>query len=80
MNVSPAQRLVSYLREFPLVRAVERAAAPAATTQAAAVNRSTAPERPLAAAPAAPRAIATAPSAPAPAARLPRGSLLNIVT
>lgn len=80
MNVSPAQRLVGYLREFPLVRAVERAAAPAATTETAAVNRSTAPEQLLSTAPPTARPIATAPAAPPPSARLPRGTLLNIVT
>jgi hypothetical protein len=74
MAVSPAQRLVSYLREFPLVRAAAHAEAPAATAPAAVVNRPVASERPA-------RPVFTAPAAAPPAnLRLPRGSLVNIVT
>lgn len=80
MNVSPAQRLVSYLREFPLVR-------PATSSEAARVEPAPAPptasvERP----PVAERRAAVTPLVrpvadnPAPGPRLPRGTLLNIVT
>lgn len=75
MNVSPAQRLVSYLREFPLVRpATPAEVAPAA--RPAAIEPPAVAARP-AAAPLAQPATATK---PAPGPRLPRGTLLNIIT
>lgn len=73
MTVSPVQRLVSYLREFPQVRPAARAEAPVATPQPAPVNRPAPPRH------AAGVAFAAA-AQPAPGLRLPRGSLLNIVT
>lgn len=80
MNVSPAQRLVSYLREFPLARPAPRTepaqVEPPPTPPTAAAERPVVAER---RAPAAPPATVTATSPP-PSARLPRGSLLNIVT
>lgn len=82
MNVSPTQRLVSYLREFPPARPTE--AAPGAR----AADRPTAASEPRAATPAQPAATmrpAAAPLAPPPAGEaprrlLPRGSLVNILT
>lgn len=88
MNVAPAQRLVSYLREFPLARPaaprepvraeparVESAGAPPppAVDRAASAQRApvSPPARPVAASPA---------HGPAQGPRLPRGTLLNIVT
>ena len=80
MNVSPAQRLVSYLREFPLVRPAEHPDAarvePAPAPPTAAAERPPAVERRAAVAPFAQPAA----DSPAPSPRLPRGTLLNIVT
>lgn len=81
MNVSPTQRLVNYLREFPPVRPQDRAAEPpraaepaeaAARARAAEAARRPAPPRPAPAQP---------PQAEGAVRRmLPRGTLVNIVT
>jgi len=82
MNVSPAQRLVTYLREFPLARpAVTPKPARADAPPAAAVERPAVAERRQ---PLAQPAAASSPPGPLPSPpanpRLPRGTLLNIVT
>jgi hypothetical protein len=87
MNVSPTQRLVNYLREFPPVRPLDRASQ---TEEARPTNRAEAASQARAAEPAQrPAAPRPAAAMPPPSARpadgtarrlLPRGSLLNIVT
>lgn len=77
MSVSPAQRLVSYLREFPIVRP----AAPPETARTEPAPPTPAAERPAVAEHRAAVAPQPAPQpAPPPNPRLPRGTLLNIVT
>jgi len=81
MNVSPTQRLVNYLREFPPVRPLDRptgapATEPSDRAKAAAATRAAEP-LPRAAT-SAPRP--TTPADGAPRRLLPRGSLVNIVT
>jgi hypothetical protein len=75
MNIAPAQRLVSYLREFPLARPAsppEAARAQPAPPSASAEPPAVVERRQPLAQPAA--------ASPPPSPRLPRGTLLNIVT
>jgi len=95
MNVTPTQRLFHYLREFPLIQpragvAEPPAASAAPKVQAAAgaqpaasgdirvAGPATGASRTTAAQAAAQRS--TPPAPPPPGLRLPRGSLINIVT
>jgi hypothetical protein len=83
MNVSPTQRLVNYLREFPPVRPADRApetAAPRPTDRPDATARPHAADAVRRPPPARPAPATPATADGAPRRLLPRGSLVNIVT